>query len=265
MIRALNIYLALVRVSIRSQLRYKLSTLFNTLAYFLLFWSEYVAILVLFGHFGTLAGWTLPEVVICYGIAHLSYSLSEFLVRGFEFLALLARSGDYDRLLLRPVSTAVQLAGHEFALHRAGRVLQAAVVLGWGIAGLEGRVGPAGGLLILWAIVGGCALFCGLYILQGAVGMRTLQNLEVFNILTNGGPEMAQFPMSIYPRPLRLAFTVVVPLAAVVYYPAITILARPEATSPLLGWLTPAAGLLFLMIALGAHVLAQRGYLSTGS
>ena len=34
-------------------------------------------------------------------------------------------------------------------------------------------------------------------VFQGTVGMKTLQNIEVFNVLTNGGPEMAQFPMAI--------------------------------------------------------------------
>ena len=262
---ALAVYLSLVRASVRSQLRYKASTVFDTLGYFVVFWAEFAAIWILFGHFDSLAGWTLPEVMVCYGMAHLSYSLAELAIRGFEFLAYLTRSGDYDRLLLRPVSTAVQLAGHEFALHRFGRVAQALVVLAAGLAGLGGEVRPTGLFLLPWAVAGGCALFSGLYVFQGAAGMKTLQTLEVFNILTNGGPEMAQFPMSIYPRPLRLAFTFLIPLAAVVYYPALTVLSRPDAVPAWVGWVSPLGGFALLALALGTFRLVESSYISTGS
>ncbi len=220
MIHALRIYIALISTSIRSRLRYKLSVAFDVTGYFLVFWAEFAAIWILFNHFGTLNGWALEEVLICYGLAHLSYTLSEFFVRGFEHLASLTRRGDYDRILLRPVSTTIQLVGYEFALHRAGRMLQAFIVLVAGLVLLGWSITVQGILLLGWSQLGGGALFSALYILQGSVGMKALQNIEAFNILTNGGPEMAQFPMSIYPEPMRLLFTFLVPLAGVVYYPA---------------------------------------------
>jgi ABC-2 type transport system permease protein len=262
---ALSVYLALVRTSLRSQLRYRLSLSFNVFGYFVIFWSEFLSIWILFAHFGTLAGWSMEEVLVCYGLAHLSFACSEFFTRGFEFLADLARAGDYDRYLLRPVSTAVQLAGYEFALHRLGRVAQALIVMVYGMVRLGPRVTPAGLLLLLWAFLGGSALFCGLFILQGAAGMKTLQNIEAFNILTNGGPEMAQFPMSIYPRPLRLLFTFLIPLAGVVYYPALSFLHKPAEVPLFVGWLTPVGGIAFLLLALFAFRQVEKSYLSTGS
>jgi ABC-2 type transport system permease protein len=262
---ALSVYFSLVRASIKSQMRYKLSMFFNVFGYFAIFWSEFIAIWILFAHFGSLAGWEMNEVLICYGLAHLSYSTAEFFTRGFEFLAPLTRMGDYDRYLLRPVDTAVQLAGYEFAIHRFGRILQALIVFVYGLVSLGSRATPTGLLLLFWAFLGGGALFCGTYVLQGAVGMKTLQNIEAFNILTNGGPEMAQFPMSIYPRPLRLLFTFLVPLAGVVYYPAITFLHKPAEAPLFLGWITPLGGFAFLLLSLFAFKVVEKSYISTGS
>jgi ABC-2 type transport system permease protein len=262
---ALAVYLALIRASIRSQARYGLSLAFNILGYFVITWAEFIAIWILFTHFGVLEGWQLEEVLVCYGLAHLSYGVAEYAVRGFDFLALLARAGDYDRLLLRPVSTAVQLAGHEFALHRLGRTLQALAVLVFGLIRLGESVSVTDVLLLLWALAGGGALFCGFFILQGSVGMKVLQNIEVFNILTNGGAEISQFPMSIYPRPMRLLFTFVVPYAGVVYYPAVTFLSRTDVAPSLIGWLSPAGGVLFLAISLAVFRAVERTYVSTGS
>lgn len=262
---ALRVYGALIRASIRSQLRYRASVTFDVIGYFLVFWSEFAAIWMLFAHFGTLAGWRMEEVLICYGLAHLSYSVSEFAVRGFEHLAGLSRRGEFDRLLLRPVSTVVQLLGFEFALHRFGRVIQAGLVFGAGLVLLGRPVTVTGALLLLWALAGGAALFSGIYILQGSVGMKTLQNIEAFNILTNGGPEMAQFPMSIYPAPMRALFTFLIPLAGVVYYPAVTFLGKAGEALLWLGWVGPAGGLVFLAVALAVFRVVERSYISTGS
>ncbi len=262
---SLSVYSALIGASIRSQLRYKLSVAFNVFGYFVVFWSEFLAIWIMFRHFGPLDGWRLEEVLICYGLAHGSYSVAEFLTRGFEFLAHMTRRGEYDRLLLRPVNTIVQLAGQEFALHRFGRLLQAGIVLGAGLVLLGERVTPLGVLLLLWAVAGGAALFSGLYILQGSVGMKTLQNIEAFNVLTNGGPEMAQFPMSIYPTPMRLLFTFLVPLAGVVYYPAVAFLGKSSVAAPVFGWIGPAGGLAFLAVSLLVFRAVERSYVSTGS
>ncbi len=70
-----------------------------------------------------------------------------------------------------------QLAGQEFALHRFGRLLQAGIVLGAGLVHLAERVTPLV-LLLLCAVAGGAALFAGLDILQGSVGMKTLPQVD---------------------------------------------------------------------------------------
>lgn len=262
---SVKVYLSLIRASLRSQLRYKASVTFDVVGYFIVFWSEFAAIWILFSHFGTLGSWTLEEVLICYGLAHLAFSMSEFFVRGFEHLAYLTRRGDYDRFLLRPVDSVVQLVGHEFALHRLGRTVQAAAVFVAGLVLLPQSVTVAGALILLWGMAGGAALFCGVFILQGAVGMKALQNIEAFNILTNGGPEMAQFPMSIYPRPMRLLFTFVFPLAGVVYYPAVSFLEKSAEAPLALGWFGPVGGFAFLAAALVVFRRVERSYISTGS
>lgn len=261
----LRVYAALLRASLRGQWRYRLSVAFDGLGYFVIFWSEFAALWILFAHFGGLAGWTVAEVMVCYGLAHLGYSLSELLARGFDFLAPLVRSGAYDRLLLRPVSTVVQLLGYEFALHRFGRLAQALAVLVWGLNRLDTPVTAVGGVLLVLATLGGGALFSGLYVLQGCVGMKTLQNIEVFNILTNGGPEVAQVPMSIYPRPFQWVYTWLVPLAGVCYYPVLTCLGRADGALRWAGWYGPLGGFVFLGLSLLIFHRVEQSYVSTGS
>ena len=95
--------------------------------------------------------------------------------------------------------------------------------------------------------------------------MKVLMNIEAFNIFTSGGPEMAQFPMSIYPRTMRLFFTFVIPLAGVVYYPAVSFLRKASDASLIIGWISPVSGFVFLAIALLVFRAVEQTYVSTGS
>ena len=73
--------------------------------------------------------------------------------------------------------------------------------------------------------------------------------------------------MSIYRSWLRQFFTYVIPVAAISYFPALTILGRGEPFGGFtrLGWMSPLAGVVFLLIALRVWSFGVRKYQSTWS
>jgi ABC-type uncharacterized transport system permease subunit len=109
------------RASIRSQIQYKASLLLLTLAHLLATGIDLLGLAVLFAHFGQLRGWTLAEVAVFYGVTNAAFSLADAVGTGFDRFGTLVKSGGFDRLLLRPRSTALQLAAQELTLRRAGR------------------------------------------------------------------------------------------------------------------------------------------------
>src|SRR5262249_25101387 len=147
--------------------------------------------------------------------------------RGFDTFSNLVKSGDFDRLLLRPRNTAFQVAAQELQLMRVGRLLQGGVVLSWAVYALGIAGSPAKLALILATISGGACLFYGLLVLQATLSFWTIESLEIVNILTYGGTETAQFPLTIYRPWFRWFFTFVVPLACMNYLPAGALLGRP--------------------------------------
>jgi viologen exporter family transport system permease protein len=73
---------------------------------------------------------SLPEVAVFYGLVNCTFACADALSRGFDqFGALYIKTRHFDRLLLRPRSTIIQLAGHELALRRLGRFGQGLIVL----------------------------------------------------------------------------------------------------------------------------------------
>ena len=186
---ALYLYSRYIGVSIRSQMQYRASFVMLTLGTFLVTAVEFVGILILFERFKTLQGWSLPEVAFMYGLVNTAFTFADSGSRGFDTFAGMVKPGDFDRLLTRPRSTALQLAGQELTLRRVGRLSQGVFILLWASAALDVDWSLPKAALALGAIAGGAALFSGLIILQATLAFWTTETLEIMNTVTYGGVE----------------------------------------------------------------------------
>jgi ABC-2 type transport system permease protein len=262
------LYFRLVLQSVRAQLSYRASFVALVLAAFLTTGSEFLAMVVAFERFGSLGGWRLEEVAVLYGIVGTGMALADMVTTGFDTFGNTVRRGDFDRILLRPRSTVLQLFGQELTLRRLGRLSQAVLVLGWALSKITSGWTPARVYLLVAAVLGGCCIFIGLWIIQATIAFWTVQTQEMMNVLTYGGTEAGSHPVHIYDKWLRRLFLGVVPIASVSYFPALSLLGRPSpwAQYPTaLPYLAPLSGPAFLAAALGLWRLGVRHYGSTGS
>lgn len=256
-----------IALSLRAQMQYRASFLLSALGQCLGTGIEFVGIYALFSRFGELPEWTLWEVALFYGVVNVSFALADTLSTGFDTFGETVKRGDFDRLLLRPRSTVLQLAGKEFAIRRVGRLAAGAFVLAAAAVTLDLDWGAGRVALLAITLLGGMCVFFGLFVIQATIAFWTVESLEIMNTLTYGGVQSAQYPMSIYAAPFRRFFTFAVPLACVSYFPVVALLARPDPLgSPF--WfqcVAPLSGLLFLGVALALWRLGERHYASTGS
>jgi ABC-2 type transport system permease protein len=263
---ALHLYCHYLRLSLRAQMQYRASFVLATLSQLLVTSIEFLGVWALFSRFGTLRGWTLPEVALFYGLVNVAFALADAFSRGFDMFSYFIKHGEFDRLLLRPRSTILQLAGHELALKKLGRLAQGAAVLGWAMASVDGACTPAHVALLTAALAGAVCLFFGLMILQATLTFWTIEGLEITNTVTYGGVDAMQYPLAIYHRYFQRFFTYVVPLACVCYYPVLTVLGKSaDGVPPWLGWVSPVAGVAFLALSQQVWQIGVRHYRSTGS
>src|SRR6185503_17345380 len=134
---SLRLYFRYAGISFRSQMQYRASFLMRSLGHFLVTGAEFLGFVALFRRFGQINGWTLPQMGLFYGVISISFALTEAVQRGFDILPNLIKSGDFDRILLRPRSAAFQVLGQEFQLMRVGRFAQALLVLIWSARQLD--------------------------------------------------------------------------------------------------------------------------------
>ena len=166
-----------------------------SVGHFLTTGVEALGVFALFDRFGNLTNWNLEHVAVFYGVVNIAFALTEASARGFDiFGSRLVRTGDFDRILLRPRSSLHLVAGWELQLHRVGRMLQGLLVLCFGLYHLETSVTLSSILMLCTALLGAVLFFYGVLIMQATMSFWTIESLEIVNVITYGGVETAQYP-----------------------------------------------------------------------
>ncbi|GAB4467164.1 MAG: ABC-2 family transporter protein [Armatimonadaceae bacterium] len=263
----IQLYIAYMRASLRGQMQYRASFLMWTLAQGGGIGIEFLGIWALFDRFGSIRDWTLAEIALLFGMVNVAFALAESFGRGFDMFAGMVRTGDFDRLLLRPRSTALQVAGQEFQFLRIGRLMVGLTALIWATLTLDILWTLPKVLLLIASVIGGACVFYGLFVLQATLCFWTVESLEIMNTVTYGGTETAQYPLTIYRDWFRRFFTFVVPLACVNYIPVSALLDRGQVlgVSAVAQWTAPLIGFVFLIVCLQIWRIGERRYTSTGS
>ena len=127
--RKIRLYRQYVSIVVRGMMQYKASFLLNSLGQFLVSFSVFLGIYFMFRRFHQVRGYSYSEVLLCYAIVLMEFSLAEMWARGFDTFSGLVRSGEFDRVLVRPQGEILQVLGSRFELTRLGRMSQAVVML----------------------------------------------------------------------------------------------------------------------------------------
>jgi len=249
---------------VKSFLQYRVSLLLTATGQFFVSFFAFIGIYLLFERFDSIAGWSFAEVALCFGVVHTAFAITECYARGFDMFQGFIRTGSFDRIMLRPRSTVLQVLGSNFEITRLGRLVQSFIVLGIAISLLGISWSIVSVLTLIFMVLSGVTIFTGIFILGATICFFTIEGLEVVNIFTDGGRELASFPLTIYPRWIIRIFTFIIPFGAFNYLPLQYLTGRAGGFE-ILYMLSPLLGMLFLVPCLFAWRFGVRRYLSTGS
>ena len=184
------LYWRLVLARTAGQFQYRASLAMRTLGNFLVTFVELIATVFLFNSFREMAGWQLGEVAFLYGLISMSLALGELIARGFDEVSDLVRTGDFDRLLIRPVSPFLQVLAVDLDLRQFGRLAQGAlaIVLGLRWHPVAWSAVKAGAFVV--ALASTTLVFCALFVIGAAACFWTVERSEIQNAFTYGGATM---------------------------------------------------------------------------
>lgn len=260
-------YLRSMKMQLKCQLQYPASFLLQTLAQLVMEGGEMLAVILIVDRFDHLNQWTAGDLYFFFGIMSVTFYLTECFGRGVTgSFPSMVRSGQLDTLLLRPRGVLTQVICWAIDPRRIACIAvgTAALVMGSRMAAVQWTFLKA--LALIEAMAMGGILILGLFLIEGIFTIRSVKSVELVNALTYGGRSACEYPIDVYPRPLRVLFTVIAPFALTLQCPAAYILGKP-----LYGWpdwaafVTPLSGLVSFSVLYLLFQHAMRHYRSTGS
>lgn len=247
-------------IHIKSAMEYRASFLMIVLTQFFSPLTAAIGIYLLFDRFGSIEGWTFSQVLLCFSITYMAYSIAECFARGFDLFSSLIRLGTFDRLLVQPVNVVLSVFCSDFAFNRIGKFVFAAGMLVFACASSE--VVWTGDKLFTLALMVTCGalIFMGVFIAFSAISFFTVEGIEVVNIFTDGGRELSSYPLNIYVRFIRDFFTFVIPFGMMNYLSLLFLLGR----APAYYGLMPLYGIVFFFLCCLVFMGGVRHYRSAG-
>jgi len=256
------LYMKFFSIHMRCQMQYKVSFLLTSLGQFLVSFTALLGISFMFSRFDAIEGFTFEQVLLCFAIVLMAFSIAECFGRGFDLFPSMISNGEFDRALVRPRSEIFLVLAGKMEFTRIGRLLQAIVVLFIAIPA-SGVDWTAERIFTLFLMVScGILVFLGLFLLYAGVSFFTIEGIEFMNIFTDGGREFGMYPFSIYGQEILKFLTYVIPLALFQYYPLLFLLGMEDS---LLYMFAPLLSLLFIIPCYAFWRFGLRRYRSTGS
>jgi ABC-2 type transport system permease protein len=259
----IKIYFMYLRMHLVSGLEYK-GWWIMLIQVFIGVVTDPLSTILLFSRFGDIGEWTVERIILIYALAISSFGLAECFFRGFDYFPWhMIRSGNFDRLLLRPRSLFMQTAASYFHLHRIARPVTGVCAVVWVLGRMDISLSAGNIIILAAALVGGCIMYCGVFVLTSGIAFFTIRGLDWIYILTNASYQITRCPEPYMPKILKGMFSFFLPVLLISYYPASAVCGwdHPDLT----GYLALPAGIIFFIFSLLVWRIGVKHYKSTGS
>ena len=258
----MKLYFKYVGILLKSQMQYKVSFFMTALGQFLVSFTAFLGIYFMFSRFHSVNGFVFSEILLCFSVVLMAFSITECFVRGFDVFPRLIQSGNLDRILVRPRNEIFQVLVSNIEFSRIGRLFQAVLMLVYAIPASKIVWSFDKILTIVLMLLGGIAVFSALFVLYAGISFFTIEGLEFMNIFTDGSREFGAYPLSIYGEGILKFYTYVIPIALFQYYPFLYLIGRSEQIGLIF---LPLLGFVFLIPCYCFFRYGLKKYKSTGS
>jgi ABC-2 type transport system permease protein len=211
----------------------------------------------------SLGDWSRSEVLFIYGYSMLSFSFFSMLAPNlYMFGEKYIIDGQFDRVLLRPLSSMGQVLFESFNLDSIGTFILGVYVINYSASQLMINFG---GIDILWLILS--VISGGIILLSVFIFLATLSfyfddklgvGAPVYSLIT-----FSRYPTTIFNRLIQFILSFIVPFAFASFYPATHFFEKKG--FEYLCYMTPIVAIICLFVAIFFWQLGVRKYSSTGS
>lgn len=258
----MNLYMHYFTMQIKSQMQYKVSFFLSAFGQFLSAFTFFFGINFVFTRISRVDTFTYEHVLLCYAVVRMSFAIGEMFGGGLTVFSNLLRSGELDRVVVRPRSVILQVLAPNTDFTRLGMLVQAIVILCYAVPVSGIRWTGIKIFVLFWMILSGSVLFFCLFLISAAVSFFTIEAMDFMNVFTYGAREFGRFPVSVYGENVLKLLTYAVPIALFQYYPLLYLIDQDKG---IFGIIAPMLSLLFAVPSYAFYRFAFSKYQSVGS
>ena len=258
-----SLYWLFLKNRIKILMEYRMNFLIGATSTIMMQGAGLLTVWVVMSQIPDLNGWTLPQVLLIYGMITLSKSINHMFADNLWTLGRdYVRTGQFDRFMVRPVDPLFHLLADRFCHDGIGNLLVGAVLVGIAAAQL-GIAWTAGTVLYLVVMVlSGGVIFIALNLMTCVSAFWIMDSVPVTRVVFEMH-EFAKYPLSIYPRAIGLLLTWAIPFGFASYFPAARLMGIES--PPWQAYGAPVVAAVLLAVALQVWRFGLRHYGSTGT
>jgi ABC-2 type transport system permease protein len=246
LLRGLRVWAVLARAGLHTSMQYRANFVLGILGGLALQGVGLAFIGTILTRFATIGGWTLPEIILLYGMRLTSHALWTVPCAPLMFMDRLVQRAEFDRFLTRPVNPLIQVITNRLQITTIADLAGGLAVLGTGLVLVPVHWSPALVVLLALALLGGALLELSFQLATSALTFRMLSTTSLKITADNAFNLIGNYPIKIFSPIARWGLTCAFPIVFASYFPASVILDRTGElwVPPWLAAGAPAVGLL---------------------
>jgi ABC-2 type transport system permease protein len=255
-------------MSWKSRLSYRGAFYFRTASIGFGYVVQVTTIWILVSRFESIAGWSAWEVAFLYGMHLLAYALgASFFYHPSTRMHQDILSGEFDTYMIRPIGPMAYYIAKNFATGYVTHISIGVAILAisWSKLSLSWTTDDT--ILLITIVIGSSIIMGSLQILPALVSFWVPKSENLVNLVFWTSREFMNYPIDIFAKPIRFILIYAIPMAFVNYFPAHIFLEKPLPFGypTIFRYLSPAVGVILLLITIACTRVSIRHYKSSGS
>lgn len=215
----IKLYFKYAKLSIMSKLSYKSNTIIGVLAFLFTEITSILTLFVIVSQVPELDGWNMYQIGLLYGITNLAIGIDHLFTDKLWNVAYFeVRNGSMDSLFLRPLPVLFQTIACEIQLEALGEILTAIFMIIFCASKLLLIVNFSSVLLLAIGIICASLLITSFKIIIASMAFSFKRSGPFLQIVYNFA-NYSKYPLKIFPKVIRYAFTFLIPLGLCIFYP----------------------------------------------
>ncbi len=224
--------------------------------------TGFLFIWAIFQRIPNINGWTFWQVVMMYALIFVTEGVGSLFFEGTWRLSYLVYTGQFDQMLLRPVSPIVQVLAGAVGFNGLGNIVTGSVLIGIGVANVPGAWTPGRLLMLAILIASASAIRVAINLASAASTFWIRSPWSMVPVFVHQLGDFAKYPITIYSFAVQAIIVVAVPFAFISFFPTAWIFGVEAWSLP--GLLTPLVAIYSLVMAVWIFGVGLRRYESSG-